>query len=65
MEPPNDRPCYHCFSCVSGVTQLDFTGPYQVLVRTPEHQIDRRLGWRRTDRVAGLTFSNLLPGWKT
>jgi cyclohexyl-isocyanide hydratase len=47
------------FPVFPGVTQLDFTGPYQVLVRTPGTElIVASVGGAAVDS-AGLTFSNL------
>jgi cyclohexyl-isocyanide hydratase len=47
------------FPVFPGVTQLDFTGPYQVLVRTPGTElIVASVGGVPVDS-AGLTFSNL------
>jgi cyclohexyl-isocyanide hydratase len=47
------------FPVFPGVTQLDFTGPYQVLVRTPGTElIVASVGGAPVDS-AGLTFSNL------
>ena len=47
------------FPIFPGVTQLDFTGPYQVLVRTPRTRIVvASLGGAAVE-ANGLTFANL------
>jgi cyclohexyl-isocyanide hydratase len=47
------------FPVFPGVTQLDFTGPYQVLVRTPGTQLIVASVGGAPVGSAGLTFSNL------
>ena len=47
------------FPVFPGVTQLDFTGPYQVLVRTPGTQLIVTSVGGAPVGSAGLTFSNL------
>jgi cyclohexyl-isocyanide hydratase len=47
------------FPVFSGVTQLDFTGPYQVLVRTPGTELIVASVGGAPVSSAGLTFSNL------
>lgn len=47
------------FPIFPGVTQLDFTGPYQVLVRTPGTQVMVASLGGRPIEANGLTFSNL------
>jgi cyclohexyl-isocyanide hydratase len=47
------------FPVFPGVTQLDFTGPYQVLVRTPGTELIVASVGGATVGSAGLTFSNL------
>eukprot|EP01035_Chromulina_nebulosa_P014069 gene14069-18622_t len=47
------------FALYPGVTHLDFTGPHQVLVRTPNsHVIAASMGGQDIE-AEGLTFSNL------
>jgi transcriptional regulator GlxA family with amidase domain len=47
------------FPIFAGATQLDFTGPYQVLVRTPGTQIAVASLGGKPIEATGLTFSNL------
>lgn len=47
------------FPVFPGVTQLDFTGPYQVLVRTPGTQVAVASLGGKAIESNGLTFSNL------
>ena len=47
------------FPIFPGVTQLDFTGPHQVLVRTPGTQIAVASLGGKPIEATGLTFSNL------
>jgi cyclohexyl-isocyanide hydratase len=47
------------FPVFPGVTQLDFTGPYQVLVRTPGTELIVASVGGAPIESAGLTFSNL------
>lgn len=47
------------FPIFPGVTQLDFTGPYQVLVRTPGVRVIVASQGGKTVEANGLTFGNL------
>ena len=47
------------FPVFAGVTQLDFTGPYQVLVRTPDTELIVASVGGVPVESAGLTFANL------
>jgi cyclohexyl-isocyanide hydratase len=47
------------FPIFPGVTQLDFTGPYQVLVRTPGVRVTVASQGGKTVEANGLTFGNL------
>lgn len=49
------------FALYPGVTHLDFTGPHQVLVRTPDAQVTAASLGGADIEAEGLTFSKLTP----